>query len=200
MLLVDLHDCLAHICSYTQHTPMLRLIEALNVLLPEVSVYLKNQYTYSQRTPILRLMKIWVCYGENMTRIPKKNLDEQQITTLFTQLNTVIANLNQTQANQFLFELLVPEERIMIAKRLAAIILLLEGRSRYFVAQTLHMSQSTITILHSKIKTNQYTEMTRLLGKNKKNYFAILDTLDSILHLGGILPHYNGLDRYKHIR
>ncbi len=44
-----------------------------------------------------------------------------------------------------------------------------------------------------------YKETIILLQKNKRDYLAILDTIDSILHLGGILPHRVGLDRYKNL-
>jgi len=88
----------------------------------------------------------------------------------------------------------------MLAKRLAIIILLLEDKSLYRIASILKISPTTANKIKYKLDTGEFDKIITLLGKNKKEYFALLDTLDSILHLGGILPHYNGLERYKYTK
>ncbi len=132
-----------------------------------------------------------------MVRLNKNLLSEGQLEKLFKQLNTTLGALSTTDTNLMLSELLGKEERIMLAKRLAAIILILEGNSLYKTAAVLKLSPATAKTIKYKIDTGEFNNLIHFLGKNKVEYFSILETLDSILHLGGILPHYNGLDRYK---
>jgi len=118
---------------------------------------------------------------------------------LFIQLNNTLGNLAEKETGYFLSELLGKEERIMLAKRLAIIILLLENKSLYQIGNILKISPTTAENIKSKLNTGEYDKLIASLGKNKKEYFSILNALDNILHLGGILPHYNGPDRYKHL-
>lgn len=132
-----------------------------------------------------------------MARSTKKELTTQQLDQLFTQLNTTIARLDVKGVQHFVSELLGPEEHIMIAKRLATIILLVEGNTLYRTSKVLQISTSTAGKISAGLKLGKYNEILILFGKSKKDYFAILNTLDSILHLGGIMPHRNGLERYR---
>jgi DNA-binding NarL/FixJ family response regulator len=135
-----------------------------------------------------------------MVRLNKNFLDQKQINDLILQLAKVISPSDYSHTNVILSELLGNEERIMFAKRLAVVILLTEGTSRYKVSQILKLSQSTVEKTAKKMEEGHFDTVLKKVGRTKKDYFAFLDTLDSILHLGGILPHYNGLDRYKAIR
>ena len=135
-----------------------------------------------------------------MVRLNKTELEPEQLDVLSKRLYKTIGKLSAAGARDFLHELLGYEERVMLAKRLAAIVLLLEGNSRYRVSQLLKLSESTVNTYATWIEDGSYAELIHFLGKSKKDYFAFLDVLDNILHLGGILPHYNGLDRYKNIR
>lgn len=132
-----------------------------------------------------------------MVRLNKNTLNQKQIDNLFLQLAKVIAPSDSTKAKLVLSELLGSEERIMLAKRLAAVILLAEGTSRYRVSQILKLSQSTVDAIYTKIELGRFNTVLKKVARTKKDYFAFLNTLDAILHLGGILPHYNGLDRYR---
>lgn len=134
-----------------------------------------------------------------MVRLNKNLLTEQQFEQLFIQFVRILDPNKSMSADGVLREILGEEERIMIAKRLATIVLLLEGKSLYNIATTLKISPSTAEKIKRHLDDGDYETILSRLGKSKRNYFAILDTIDSILHLGGILPHYNGLDRYKNI-
>lgn len=134
-----------------------------------------------------------------MVRLNKNLLTEQQFEQLFIQFVRILDPNKSTSTDGVLREILGEEERIMIAKRLATIVLLLEGKSLYNIATTLKISPSTAEKIKQHLDDGDYETILSRLGKSKRNYFAILDTIDSILHLGGILPHYNGLDRYKNI-
>lgn len=135
-----------------------------------------------------------------MVHLTTEQLSKKQLDALFTQLNQTLGGLNADKTNLFLSELLGTEERIMLAKRLAAILLIIEGTSLYRTGRILKISATTAERIKDRLDGGTYTEILKLLGKNKKNYFAVLETLDSILHLGGILPHYNGIERYRGLR
>lgn len=132
-----------------------------------------------------------------MVRLNKTSLYPKQIQDLLLQLAKVTAPKEAAHAHAILSELLGTEEQIMLAKRLAAIVLLAEGYSSYKISRTLKLSKSTIATISFKMERGDYKAVLKTLGKDKKDYFAILKALDDILHLGGILPHYNGLSRYK---
>jgi uncharacterized protein YerC len=135
-----------------------------------------------------------------MVRLNKNLLTDQQFEQLFIQFIRIVDPKKSAPVGGVLREILGKEERIMIAKRLATIVLLLEGKSLYSIAHTLKISPTTAEKIKRHLDDGSYTTILSRLSKSKRNYFAILDTIDSILHLGGILPHYNGLDRYKNIR
>jgi len=125
-----------------------------------------------------------------MARIAKRKLKAQHLDELFDQLAETIGTLNTVQADLFVSELLGPEEKIMIAKRLAIIVMINESYSLYRIAETLCVSSATAEKIKRRFDKGAYTNLVTYLKKNKKGYDAILDTIDSILHLGGILPRY----------
>jgi uncharacterized protein YerC len=133
-----------------------------------------------------------------MVRINKNNLDSTELEKLFKQCAYILAPKEAKHAHLVLQEILGYEERVTMAKRVAVIVLLVEDVSNYKIGLHLKLSQSTVATIAKKLQSGEYSTILTTLGKNKTDYFKILDTLDSILHLGGILPHYNGIDRYKY--
>ncbi|MDC1205523.1 hypothetical protein N8083_01605 [Candidatus Pacebacteria bacterium] len=130
-----------------------------------------------------------------MVRLNKTPLTTEQIDKLFFQLAKVLSPRQEIRVTAVLNEILGREERIMIAKRLATIVLLSENLSSYKISRILKLSESTVATISKNLIRGEYKTILQTLGKNKKNYFAVLETIDNILHLGGVLPHYNGLDR-----
>jgi len=134
-----------------------------------------------------------------MVRLNKNRLPPDQQNHLLAQFSTTLSQLPSGKTSILITELLGEEELIMVAKRLAILILLLENKSLYEIGNVLKVSSATASNMKSKLQRGDFTETIHTLGKTKKNYLQLLEALDSILHLGGILPHYNGLDRYKHL-
>ncbi|MFT5036833.1 MAG: hypothetical protein ACI9VM_000398 [Candidatus Azotimanducaceae bacterium] len=132
-----------------------------------------------------------------MVRLNKTHLQTKQIEDLLLQLAKVLSPNKPSHARAALSEILGREEQIMVAKRLATIVLLSEKFSSYKISRILKLSESTVSRTALKLKHGDYKTILHVLGKSKKNYFAVLDIIDDILHLGGILPHYNGIDRHK---
>jgi hypothetical protein len=135
----------------------------------------------------------------NMVRLNRNQLSADKLDALFTQLNTTLGPLSATQTGHFLSDLLGKEERIMLAKRLAIIVLLVEGTSLYRIARILKVSPSTAETIRRRLVRGRYSGILGILSKNKNAYASILDTLDAILQLGGLLPRYNSnLHKFLH--
>src|SRR3989344_7066492 len=133
------------------------------------------------------------CYNFCMVRLNRNALSKKQLDDLFVQFAKTISPKDSKHADLVLTELLGKEERIMVAKRLAIVVLLIEGVSMYKISKLLKLSQSTVEHISKKIQNGNFDHTLGKISKSKKDYFAFLDILDNILHLGGILPHYNGL-------
>tara|TARA_B100000745_G_scaffold299776_1_gene251453 strand:- start:457 stop:882 length:426 start_codon:yes stop_codon:yes gene_type:complete len=125
-----------------------------------------------------------------MVNISKESLCQKDLHRLFTQLNSTVGRLSAKQSEDFLSGLLGTEEKVMLAKRLAAIIMLVHGQSIYRVATSLKVSTSTSKNYKNQLKSGQYDLLLNSITKQKKRYLELLETIDSILHLGGALPHY----------
>ena len=125
-----------------------------------------------------------------MTNISKIPLDQEQEQKLFEQLGTLFHNKGASLNNQILAELLGDEEKVMIAKRLAIIVLLYRKQSLYFIAQTLHVSPATVSRVATLMTVGRYKNICNEFSSRTTKVLNILEAIDSILHLGGILPHY----------
>ncbi len=132
-----------------------------------------------------------------MVNVNRHPLSSNELTLLFQEFDQIISKFDRESTTQFLDELLGKEERLILAKRLAAIVLLHEGCSEYKTAQVLKLSPTTTGIIASKLQSGTYNHVIKLLTQKKKTYSQLLDAIDSVLHLGGLLPHRQGLDRYR---
>ena len=130
-----------------------------------------------------------------MVHISSQPLDEAQLKKLFAQLSYLISSSTTSNTDVLLDELLGYEERILLAKRLATIVLLVRGTSIYKTAQTLKISTSTASKVQNQLEAGAYSHLQRLINKKNRGTVDLLKTIDSILHLGGVLPHYTGPDR-----
>jgi uncharacterized protein YerC len=135
-----------------------------------------------------------------MTNISKNPLSADELERLFFQLNTTIATLNKQGAHDFLHDLLGTEERIMLAKRFAIIVMITENYSTYSIAKKLKVSTSTVDAIRTRHEHGTYDQLLKHICANKKTYRSLWETLDQVLHVGGVLPHYVGLDRYRGLR
>ncbi len=136
-------------------------------------------------------------YSFCMVNVNRNELSSKDLTRLLRRFDDTLANLDRNGTTVFLSELLGKEERLTIAKRLATIVLLSEGYSEYKTSRLLKLSPTTTGNIAAKIRAGTYDGLLRVLKKKKINYLELLDAIDSILHLGGLLPHRVGLDRYR---
>lgn len=119
-----------------------------------------------------------------MTNVSKKKLPKVEFDRLYLQLNVIIGSLNKNQSALFFTELLGPEEKVMLTKRLAAVVMFIEGNSSYRVWQLLKMSPSTAEVIRRDFETGRYDNIATILTKNKTDYRKFWETLDVILRAG----------------
>lgn len=125
-----------------------------------------------------------------MVRLNKTPLPKEQLETIFTQLTSTIEKMHKGQSELLLDALLGPEEKLMIAKRLTIIIMLHEGHSLYKISDTIKVSTSMAHKLKTQYDLGRYDSILTYLQSNQKSYKTFLDTIESILTVGGIVPHY----------
>lgn len=125
-----------------------------------------------------------------MTNISKQPLSPEQEQLITQQISVLFTDKSTAETSAILKSLLGPEEHLMIAKRFAIIVMLWKQYTMYAIAQKLHVSSSTVARIETKYQQGKYTNITTLLNKPTLSIIDILESIDSILHLGGILPHY----------
>ncbi len=89
-----------------------------------------------------------------MTQVSKRYLSpkvEQQIFDTFVESFASLGTV--TKATDFLYDLLSPVEQVMLGKRLAIAYMLMKGHAQRTVADTLKVSQSTVTKVNASLKT-----------------------------------------------
>lgn len=125
-----------------------------------------------------------------MTNVSKYPLSPKEQSVITQQICSLLAEKSVAGTSSILKSLLGPEEFLMIAKRFAIIVMLWKKHSMYEIAQKLHVSSSTVARIEQKYRLGKYVHITKLLNKPTLSIIDILESIDSILHLGGILPHY----------
>jgi uncharacterized protein YerC len=89
-----------------------------------------------------------------MTNVSKHPLTTTQEAELFSQLGVLFSKRNPQQAQELFDDLLSETEKIMLAKRLAILVMLYKKQSLYFIAQTLHVSSATVARLQECLEHN----------------------------------------------
>lgn len=130
-------------------------------------------------------------YTLYMARLSKLTLSDEVQGELTIQLTEVIGRMNADLAQKFLSEFFGNEEKIMFAKRLAIIALIHEQRPIHRIATHLHVSETTVAKINDRYQRNEFENTIKSLTKNKIDYADFIKLLDSIITVGGIMPHRN---------
>ena len=125
-----------------------------------------------------------------MVRLNKVKLSQEQLDGIFTQLNNILGKLSSNETGLFLSDLLGLEEKVMLAKRLAVVVMIQEGYSTYKISNTLKVSSATANKIKQQFTIGYFDNLIKFLKGNKKVYKILLETIDSILTVGGIMPYY----------
>jgi len=131
-----------------------------------------------------------------MARISKHTINERDFKKLSLQLSNIIAKLTKETSEGVLDDLLGPEEKIMLTKRLAAIVMYIEGHSSYRVWKSLKLSPATAAKIQNEFNKGHYRHIEDLFKKHKTDYNKFWDALDLILR-AGVMPRYSGKNRWN---
>lgn len=119
-----------------------------------------------------------------MTNVSKKVLPEKDLAGLYKQMDKFVGALDTQSSAHFLAELLGPEERIMITKRLAAVAMYAEENTPYRVWQLLNLSPTTADRIYEDFANGRYKHTVVLMKKRKKDYEEFWEALEAILRAG----------------
>jgi uncharacterized protein YerC len=119
-----------------------------------------------------------------MTHVSKNQLEAKHLHSLFIQLSRVTSKLTESGSQDFFNEFFGPEEKIMFAKRLAVIVMCIEGNTSYRIAQLLMMSPSTTDRIIQKFKLGHYEQIRLILTTKRSEYKEFWSILEVILNAG----------------
>ena len=115
-----------------------------------------------------------------MTNISKNILDSKTESKLRKQFSKFFSDQIPSELENLFSDLLTQSEQIMLIKRLAVIVLLIEGQSIYSIPKTLQMSVSTVRDIKSKYKLGKYDKanqyITMAIRTNSKNPVLLFQT------------------------
>ncbi len=114
-----------------------------------------------------------------MPHISKKKLEPDLLEGLLSQLIGVFKVASkQNTLSVFTEELFTSTEKIMFAKRLAAILMLNRGVPQHVISEKLKMSSSTISKLSLEIEVGKYNSIVSVTkSRSEKIINAVLDEI-----------------------
>lgn len=132
-----------------------------------------------------------------MPHISKQKLDSKTQVKLFKQLTSLCTAVSKKGTQDFLDNLLTDTEKLMLSKRLAAVIMLHEGYSQYAVEHTLALSSSTIAKIRTEYTSGKFDSICAAFSKQKHEKEEFWHTIEVLSRLG--MPSMTG-DRWKFLR
>ena len=125
-----------------------------------------------------------------MPHVSKKKLDSQTLDKLFDQLIGLLKHAqDKKKFPSVLEELLTDTEKIMLAKRLAIVLLLFGEIPQHRIAEALLVSPTTVTKFSLWIEIGKYNSIKNISTKEKIDLEKIIWLL---LTAGGVLPPRTG--------
>lgn len=118
-----------------------------------------------------------------MTHVSKVHLERKTLERIRKNLLNIL--FSKQGGKRILDVLLTPTERIMLAKRLALIVMIERGYSYYEIWKTLKVSTSTIKRMHARLEAGLFVPIQQALI-SKRNQISFLDLLELIAS-GGML-------------
>ena len=136
-----------------------------------------------------------------MPHVSQKRLKQETFRSMRNSfINLMAAPRNPHLTQMLLNDVLTATERVMIAKRLAAIVMLCRGYSVYKIHMVLKLSPSTVAILERRLENGAFPYLDSLfrgtrskkLRKEAENFW---DSLYKIILMG--MPPRTGKGRWK---
>lgn len=133
-----------------------------------------------------------------MSHVSRKRLKKEFATELADQFLTFLS-LAQTkkEARILANELLSQTERVMLAKRLAVVVLLVRGYSFTQIEEALGVTRQTVVRIWKDMKTGKYDKIVRYARDHTRHFKreSFMDELIRIIHFG--MPPRAGKGRWK---
>lgn len=121
-----------------------------------------------------------------MPHVSKKKLDQEIFEKIFRKLVLVLEKAqNKNRLMSVLSELLTETEKIMLAKRLAIVLMLFGDTPQHRISEALFVSPSTITRTSLNIELGKYDTIINISKKERLDLEKIVWLL---LTAGGIMP------------
>jgi len=121
-----------------------------------------------------------------MPHISKKKLDQKTLEKIFKKLIIILGRAqNHKKLAPILDELLTETEKIMLAKRLAIVLMLSGNTPQHRISEALLVSPSTITRMSLSLEIGKYDLIRNISKKDRIDLEKIIWLL---LTAGGIMP------------
>ncbi|MEK7144729.1 MAG: Trp family transcriptional regulator [Patescibacteria group bacterium] len=136
-----------------------------------------------------------------MTHISRKRIKKDVATELANQFLTFLSIArSKAEASVLANEILSQTERVMLAKRLAIIVLLVRGYSFKQIEGALGVTPQTITRIWRGLKDGQYTRIARYAREHTRHFKkeTFMEEFIRIIHIG--MPPRVGRGRWKFLR
>jgi len=119
-----------------------------------------------------------------MSHISKNQLSQKSCRRLFSELVKIVSPKNVNSAKYILGDLFTETEKIMLAKRLAAILMIAEKVSLYKIATRLKLSTSTVDRMRKNYAEGAYDELLKELHKKKIEKEKLWELIELIARAG----------------
>ncbi len=131
-----------------------------------------------------------------MPHISKRRLNKKVATELADQFLVFLSTAQTKEdARTLAQELLSQTERVMLAKRLAIVCLLVRGYTFEQIGDSLQVTPQTVTRLWRGLAEGKYQRIAEYaLRRPQKLHESFIDTFIRIIHIG--LPPRNGRNRH----
>ncbi len=131
-----------------------------------------------------------------MTNISKRKISDNEYSALEQQLTALIERMNRKSAQSFLSCVLSESEKMMLIKRVAAILMIHHGYTTYATARVLRLSTSTTNRYYTIYTSGGYEDFITGIYNQKtagvllKKMFKLIDNINAPLTY----------DRWRYIR
>lgn len=129
----------------------------------------------------------------HMTHVSKYKIPQSVERKIVEAFMRSLFSTSATRGKARIYSILTSTERIMLAKRLAVILMLDKDESYYRIEQTLNVSRSTVRRLHRRLLAGHFDPLCRIFNRN----LSLLDYLELFLSAG--LPSRAGPRHQKRL-
>jgi len=130
-----------------------------------------------------------------MTRVSKRKIKKEDFEKIYNQMVKIFGKTgSKKDSAKFLKEFFYTTEKIMLAKRLALIFMIIEKIPDRKISELLSVSTSTIGRFIDKYNTGDFEYISSLISKNRESFWDILGVL---LFAAFNPPSRAGMARYR---